>query len=130
MTHDRDRIEHTMAFGTPVVEHWLEQEIIFTLNASLSDTVSISSATQKLTVPTAFMQYSCRSSSITGQGLSLWGYSSSWTLVLGSGRYEAPTVFTGNEINNHSIICFSGFYSLRYICRNMCWWMKERNQVV
>ena len=27
MHHPTDRIEHTMAFVTPVVEHWLEREI-------------------------------------------------------------------------------------------------------
>ena len=27
MHHPTDRITHTMAFVTPVVEHWLEQEI-------------------------------------------------------------------------------------------------------
>ena len=27
MHHPTDRITHTMAFGTPFVEHWLEQEI-------------------------------------------------------------------------------------------------------
>ena len=27
MHHTTDRIEHTTAFGTPVVEHWLEREI-------------------------------------------------------------------------------------------------------
>ena len=27
MHHPTDRIAHTMAFVTPVVEHWLEQEI-------------------------------------------------------------------------------------------------------
>ena len=27
MHHPTDRIAHTMAFGTPVVEHWLEREI-------------------------------------------------------------------------------------------------------
>ena len=27
MHHPTDRIIHTTAFGTPVVEHWLEQEI-------------------------------------------------------------------------------------------------------
>ena len=27
MHNPRDRIAHTMAFGTPVVEHWLEREI-------------------------------------------------------------------------------------------------------
>ena len=27
MHHPTDRIAHIMAFGTPVVEHWLEQEI-------------------------------------------------------------------------------------------------------
>ena len=27
MHHPTDRIVHTMAFVTPVVEHWLEQEI-------------------------------------------------------------------------------------------------------
>ena len=27
MHHPTDRITHTMAFATPVVEHWLEQEI-------------------------------------------------------------------------------------------------------
>ena len=28
MHHPKDRIAHTMAFVTPVVEHWLEQEIV------------------------------------------------------------------------------------------------------
>ena len=28
MHHPTDRITHTTAFVTPVVEHWLEQEII------------------------------------------------------------------------------------------------------
>ena len=27
MHHPTDRIEYTTAFGTPVVKHWLEQEI-------------------------------------------------------------------------------------------------------
>ena len=27
MHHRTDRIAHTMAFATPVVEHWLEREI-------------------------------------------------------------------------------------------------------
>ena len=27
MHHPTDRIAHTTAFGTPVVEHWLEREI-------------------------------------------------------------------------------------------------------
>ena len=27
MHHPTDRIAHTTAFGTPVMEHWLEQEI-------------------------------------------------------------------------------------------------------
>ena len=27
MHHPTDRISHTTAFGIPVVEHWLEQEI-------------------------------------------------------------------------------------------------------
>ena len=27
MHHPTDRITHTTAFGTPVVEHWLEREI-------------------------------------------------------------------------------------------------------
>ena len=27
MHHPTDRIAHTMAYVTPVVEHWLEQEI-------------------------------------------------------------------------------------------------------
>ena len=27
MHHPTDRIEHTMAFVTPVVEHWLEREV-------------------------------------------------------------------------------------------------------
>ena len=27
MHHPTDKITHTMAFVTPVVEHWLEQEI-------------------------------------------------------------------------------------------------------
>ena len=28
MHHPTDRIAHTTAFVTPVVEHWLEQEIV------------------------------------------------------------------------------------------------------
>ena len=28
MHHPTDRIAHTTAFGTPVVEHWLEREIV------------------------------------------------------------------------------------------------------
>ena len=27
MHHPKDRITHTMAFGTPVVENWLDREI-------------------------------------------------------------------------------------------------------
>ena len=29
MHHPTDRIAHTTAFVTPVVEHWLEQEIVY-----------------------------------------------------------------------------------------------------
>ena len=29
MHHPTDRIAHTTAFVTPVVEHWLEREIVF-----------------------------------------------------------------------------------------------------
>ena len=32
MHHPTDRITHTTAFVTPVVEHWLEREIPFTYN--------------------------------------------------------------------------------------------------
>ena len=28
MHHATDRITHTMAFATPVAEHWLEQEML------------------------------------------------------------------------------------------------------
>ena len=31
MLHPTDRITHTTAFVTPVVEHWLEREIAFIL---------------------------------------------------------------------------------------------------
>ena len=32
MHHPTDRIAHTMAFGTPVVEHWMEQDIAQFIN--------------------------------------------------------------------------------------------------
>ena len=34
MHHPTDRITHTTAFVTPVVEHWLEREIAFVFEVS------------------------------------------------------------------------------------------------
>ena len=40
MHHPTDRIAHTTAFGTPVVEHWLEREIIMLKYAEHTSTIS------------------------------------------------------------------------------------------
>ena len=48
MHHLTDRITHTTAFVTPVVEHWLKQEILSVRpNAAINDTKT----TTQLTLP-------------------------------------------------------------------------------
>ena len=37
MHHPTDRITHTMAFFTPVVEHWLEREIAQWIHLEAAD---------------------------------------------------------------------------------------------
>ena len=37
MHHPTDRITHTVAFVTPVVEHWLEREIAQWVNQEVTD---------------------------------------------------------------------------------------------
>ena len=43
MNHPTERIAHTTAFITPVVEYWLEQEIAQWVHTCLSDTLSVTS---------------------------------------------------------------------------------------
>ena len=47
MHHPTDRIAHTMAFVTPVVEHWLEREIaLYLQTAMINFCLVCSSSTQ------------------------------------------------------------------------------------
>ena len=48
MHHPTDRIAHTTAFVTPVMEHWLEQEIAQWVNSSINPTVTYFSDLQEV----------------------------------------------------------------------------------
>ena len=41
MHHPRDRIAHTTAFATPVVEHWLEREMAQCVDLTTHHTMSV-----------------------------------------------------------------------------------------
>ena len=40
MHHSTDRIAHTTAFVTPIVEHWLEREIVLWVDPTTHRTMS------------------------------------------------------------------------------------------
>ena len=51
MHHPTDRIAHTTAFVTPVVEHWLEREMASTLESNYT---SVNNRDNKINLNTSF----------------------------------------------------------------------------
>ena len=104
MHHPTDRITHTTAFVTPVVEHWLEREIAQWVHP-MKDRSDDPSHDERTLLPQSYISlllmsraYTCsagyksNTNQVTGLNLTQWQHSDS-TSVGGGGGGRGETIY-------------------------------------